>query len=131
MVVLVCGDRNWTNKEMIRSILASLPNLDLVIHGAARGADSLAAEVAVELGIEHDPHPAKWTLFGRSAGPIRNRRMLNLKPDLVIAFHDDLWGRSKGTKDCVEEAMKRGISVKVWDQATCYFQKEGVSGQTP
>jgi hypothetical protein len=43
--------------------------------------------------------PADWANHGKAAGPIRNRKMLDLKPDLVLAFHADLTN-SKGTKDC-------------------------------
>ena len=36
--------------------------------------------------------------------------MLELKPDLVVAFHSDL-ERSKGTADMVRRARKEGIEV--------------------
>ena len=54
--------------------------------------------------------PADWTKFGTKAGPIRNREMLDLQPDLVIAFHRNL-KKSKGTIDTVMEANRRGIPV--------------------
>jgi hypothetical protein len=38
--------------------------------------------------------------------------MLNTKPHLVIAFHDDI-DNSKGTKHTVTEARKRGIEVEI------------------
>jgi hypothetical protein len=38
--------------------------------------------------------------------------MLDTKPDLVIAFHEDIES-SKGTKDCIKEARRRGIAVDV------------------
>jgi hypothetical protein len=38
--------------------------------------------------------------------------MLDLKPDLVIAFHEDL-NVSKGTMDCILEANRRGIKVEI------------------
>ena len=88
------------------------PTTDTVLHGMARGADSLAARAAYELGISVIGFRARWEKFGKAAGPIRNREMLDEKPDLVIAFHDDLES-SKGTKDCVEEARRRGIPVEV------------------
>ena len=80
-----------------------------MFHGAARGADSIADEWK-HLGVDVRPYPADWTRFRKSAGPIRNRQMLDDQPDLVVAFHDDL-AASKGTKDCVEEAARRGIPV--------------------
>lgn len=86
MKVLITGSRNWTDREVIKYHLADLPADTTVIHGAARGADQLADSVARELGFEVIAVPADWTLHGRAAGPIRNQRMLEHNPDLVIAF---------------------------------------------
>ncbi len=82
-----------------------------IIHGdCPRGADALADTWREVPGLHIDPHPANWDKHGRSAGPIRNREMLKEKPDLVIAFTDDLES-SRGTKDCVTEAGRLGIPV--------------------
>lgn len=111
--VLVTGDRNWTDKEMIEHVLSLwLTPKDTLIHGAARGADILAGKAAEEFGATVLPFSADWDKYGRAAGPIRNRQMLDQKPDLVLAFHDNLKD-SKGTKDCCVEARKRKIPVFV------------------
>jgi hypothetical protein len=112
MKVLVCGDRFWTDKDKIRARLAQLPAGTIILHGAARGADSIAAGIAQSLGFEVRAFPADWNKHGKAAGPIRNREMLNEKPDLVIAFHPNL-AQSKGTKDTVGEAKRRGIPVEL------------------
>lgn len=111
--ILVSGDRNWTDKEAIRRELEKrLPCV--VIHGCARGADTLAGQVAFELGMEVVTFPAEWHLYGKAAGPRRNQTMLDLgKPDLVLAFHADL-ANSKGTKHMVEIARTAGVSVEVF-----------------
>src|SRR5712675_1055591 len=114
MRVLVCGDRKWVDKGLIRDCLHTLfaENGDylVLIEGEARGADRLARECAeedwnkVECPIKK--FPADWNNFGRTAGPIRNQQMLREgKPDLVLAFHDDL-KNSKGTKDMINRAKK-------------------------
>ena len=60
--------------------------------------------------------PANWVKYGRAAGPIRNRRMLELvPPDLVVAFHDDLES-SRGTKDMVIAARQAEIPVRLITQ---------------
>ena len=114
MKVLVCGDRNWTNREAIRAWLCKLQDWDYttVIEGEARGADTIAKEEAQRIGMRVLKYPAQWNTYGRAAGPIRNREMLDQCPDLVLAFHSDL-SKSKGTADCVREARKRGIKVEV------------------
>lgn len=109
MKILVCGDRDYTDQEKIFSILKEYPQDTEIIHGCAKGADSLAALSAQKLNFKIFPFPANWDLYGRAAGPIRNRQMLKFKPDLVLAFHDDL-AQSKGTKNMIK--MARDAKVK-------------------
>jgi hypothetical protein len=107
--VLITGDRYWDDKEFIRKRMRALEAGTIVVHGAARGADSLAGEVAEEMGFEVHPYPAAWSTFGRAAGPIRNTQMLDEEdPDIVWGFHDWIEG-SKGTRDMMRQAEKRGV----------------------
>lgn len=114
MKVLICGDRNWTDRGIIRSWIAKLQDwgYTTVIEGEARGADKIAGEEASNAGMEVISVPANWEKFGRAAGIIRNRAMLDMNPDLVLAFHSDL-SASKGTADTVREARRRNMSVIV------------------
>ena len=111
MIVLVCGSRDWNDEFKIWKELHELGENCHVIHGGCGGADSIAGDQAVSLRMKVTSFPAEWKLYGRSAGPIRNRKMLDMKPDLVLAFHSNI-EKSKGTKDCVIEAQRRGIYVK-------------------
>lgn len=116
MRVLVCGDRNWTDYDLIREHLDGLgAGPHTVIDGMARGADSLGNRAAMILWptINHLRYPAQWQRYGRGAGPVRNQQMLTEgRPDLVLAFHDDL-EHSKGTAHMVRIARKAGVSVRV------------------
>lgn len=62
--VAVTGGRGFTDIESVREALRILQGFHgdelRVIHGAAPGADSLAAAVADELGIPARAYPAKW-----------------------------------------------------------------------
>jgi SLOG family YspA-like protein len=116
--VLVTGDRNWSldnacQAEVIENLMKNYYEVGQpvrIVHGAARGVDSMADYYAVEYSLEVVRYPAEWDQYGRAAGPIRNRQMLDEKPNLVVAFHDDLRA-SKGTKDMVNQALKAGITV--------------------
>lgn len=110
MRILVCGDRDWDDEDLIGEVLNSfIPVSTTIIHGAARGADSLAGNVARKLDMEVIEFPADWKTYGRAAGPLRNQQMLfDGFPNLVIAFHDNLY-RSKGTQDMVRRAKKAFI----------------------
>lgn len=112
MKVLVCGDRRWGDLSAILARLEKLPVGTVIIEGGATGADRLAQIAAVRLGLVVAEFPAEWGKYGKRAGPIRNRRMLDEKPDLVIAFHSNL-AVSRGTKDTVNEARRRGIPVEI------------------
>lgn len=79
----------------------------VVIHGAARGADTLAAEWARDRGIPVLPFPADWDSHPRAAGPIRNAQMLREgKPDVVIAFPG-----GRGTANMIDQAERAGVPV--------------------
>ena len=79
------------------------------------------------MGFRVESFPAKWDLYGRAAGPIRNQEMLDVgKPSLVVYFHSDLKD-SKGTKDMVERATKSGIEVINGSQELPKSEKKGVS----
>jgi hypothetical protein len=117
MKVLICGSRDWTDPDLIREVLVPLVRLskigagDLtVIHGGARGADSLAGTVARSLGIPVTEFPARWNSYGKRAGYLRNVEMAEQKPDIVIAFQKD---NSTGTQMMIDIARERGIPVTV------------------
>lgn len=113
--ILVCGSRYYADAKHIRRVLAEYLPDDLetdeptVMHGDCRGADKLAHDAAVDLGFWVEAHPANWKAHGKAAGPIRNRQMLDLRPELVIAF-----GNGVGTRHTIAEASTRGIPVR-WE----------------
>jgi hypothetical protein len=112
MRVLVCGNRQWTDYELIYTRLSKLPEGTIVIHGGARGADALAGIAAKVLGLDVDCNPAEWQRYSKAAGPIRNRTMLDMKPDLVIAFNDPRVN-SCGTRNMVHQAKRRHVPIEI------------------
>jgi hypothetical protein len=116
MNLLVCGDRDWTDRDLLFDVMDGFGNQYLwdfvLVHGAARGADIMAAEWAKERSVPTLSFPAQWGEFGKGAGPIRNRQMLNLGLDLVVAFHDDI-RHSKGTRHMVTIARQAEVPVKL------------------
>lgn len=113
MKVLVCGGREFADRDAVFDALDELHEgqdgpITLLIHGAARGADSLGGEWAASRKVPVRPYPADWEKHGRAAGPKRNQQMLDEgKPDLVVAFPG-----GNGTAHMVKIATDAG--VRVW-----------------
>ena len=113
MRILVCGGRDYQDKDRVADILYPICKLILeseavtIIEGGARGADRLARDWAKSWGLPVVTFEPDWGKHGKSAGFIRNQQMLDEgKPDLVIAF---LGG--KGTAHMVASAKKAGVKV--------------------
>lgn len=81
----------------------------VIISGYASGADALGERYAQERGSLLETFPADWKVHGKAAGPIRNTKMAEVA-DALIAFWD---GKSRGTKNMIDTATKRGLKVAV------------------
>jgi YspA, cpYpsA-related SLOG family len=132
--LLVCGGRNYGETAFERNLVDTvlmaffdqwrvenmLTPLDkaeyVIITGGARGADTLAAawwwkhfewiKTHTENGVLI-VEPADWHQYGRSAGPLRNLKMLDMhKPTQVVAFPG-----GTGTADMVKRARDRAVPV--------------------
>ena len=117
MKVLVCGSRDWADPKPVISRLHALRMTALhrgealaIIHGGARGADTIAGAWGSRQRFSVQPFPADWDRNGKRAGILRNLAMLDERPDLVLAFQRN---GSRGTQHTIDEALRRGISVEV------------------
>lgn len=81
----------------------------VVVTGCADGADAIARETAAEMGVPCVVERADWAGLGRRAGPERNARIV-AGADACMAFWD---GRSPGTRDCIEQFVRAGKSVRI------------------
>jgi hypothetical protein len=112
--MLVCGSRTFSNKWLLEHVLDSFRDaLTEVIHGDATGADTLGAHWAAYQGIAVRAFPADWASEGKAAGPLRNRRMLAEKPDILVAFTDKPLSESRGTNHMVGIARAAGVETFV------------------
>lgn len=127
MKILVTGGRDYDNESCVNETLdafnLSWP-ISLIVHGNAKGADSLAGAWADARDIPHtrekytaawrDLHaPGAWIKQGKhgaynaNAGKDRNQRMLDEeKPEVVIAFPG-----GTGTADMVMRAERAKVHV--------------------
>lgn len=108
--VLVCGGRDFDDAQLFVGGMSLLPRKPTrIIHGGAKGADTMAGTWAAMNGVPCEVYQADWATYGKAAGPVRNAEMLEYgKPDAVIAFRG-----GRGTEDMVKKARKAGIEVFV------------------
>lgn len=105
MIVLVCGGRDYADKQAVYDVLDKY-DPTVVVAGGATGADSLAEDWAKSRQRAIIIFPAEWKKHGKAAGAMRNQRMLRAGPKLVIAFPG-----GNGTADMVKRARAAGVEV--------------------
>jgi hypothetical protein len=80
VVIVAAGGRDlsWPQQHIASALLQRSGGraVHLLLHGGARGADRSIGRAAQQLGWRVQSLPAEWRRYGRSAGPIRNRRLL-------------------------------------------------------
>lgn len=91
----------------------------LLVHGGAKGADTVAASYMKSNGYQVKEFRADWNKHGKSAGPIRNQEMVEFcmvstgslgeyKSAVCVAFP---LSDSIGTWDCIKRSIDHGIPV--------------------
>ena len=109
-VVLVCGGRDYSDLGQVFGVLDALHAarpITSIVHGDAPGADQLGGAWGRSREVHVTACPADWSRHGRSAGPIRNARMLSVyAPALVVAF-----AGGRGTADMVRQSKRCGVEV--------------------
>jgi len=112
MIIAVVGSRRFTSYDTLVDVLAEhVTSLDALVSGGAAGADSLARKYAIEYGLKIVEYLPEWKKYGRAAGPIRNKLIVD-DADVLIAFWDQ---KSKGTNNSIALARKKGIPTLVYD----------------
>lgn len=107
--VIVCGGRGYKDRDHIYLVLDHVHakrGISEVIHGDASGVDKISGDWARLNSIKVTACMADWKANGRAAGPIRNRFMLTLNPDGVIAFPG-----GDGTADMCSQSEKASVPV--------------------
>ena len=117
--ILVCGGRHFEDYNLLKNILDKVLQLKKltpkdveIVSGHCKGADMLGEKWAEENGANTKIFPADWALYKKSAGPIRNKQMIDyitcFSDKLVVAFVSP---NSKGTKQTIKLAKKNNIPV--------------------
>jgi hypothetical protein len=115
-IAVVTGSRELEHHGTVEGPLLDFAP-DLVMHGdCPTGADRYAGQFASLWDLPFLPFPADWKKHGKSAGPIRNRDMIQNAATLARYGHEVVVfafprGPSPGTRNCVREAVRAGLRV--------------------
>ena len=126
--VIVCGCRDWDDRERLESALSRHCADRIVGHdvqtlvfvhgdcptGADKMADDLIGRMRATWSVYTEAHQADWDTDGPAAGPLRNEKMAKLGATVCFAFWD---GKSKGTADMIRRATAHGIPVRIIPKA--------------
>jgi len=102
----VTGGRDFANESMVAAALDAMPEGAVLVHGAAKGADTLSAAYWESLGRKTESHPAKWARHGRGAGLIRNHEMVRSGIETLVSFPG-----GRGTAHMTDLCKKAGVPV--------------------
>lgn len=113
--VAIVGSRNFVNYKIFKNHVSNtLKEWGLkvsqitIISGGAKGADTLARKFAGEFDIQIIEFLPDWDKYGKTAGPIRNKDIID-KSSLIIAFPST---GGSGTQNSINLAKKANKPVK-------------------
>jgi hypothetical protein len=89
-LVIVAGggrDLDWPSDQVANTLCLAATGrpVQCLLHGGARGADAAIDQAASRLGWPVEILRPQWSLYGRGAGPVRNRQMLQRACQLATA----------------------------------------------
>jgi len=109
MRIAIVGSREYSPLSDVIDYVRSLPDDTVIITGGAKGVDQAAEAEARARGLEVVVHLADWAKYGKPAGMIRNRTVVD-DCDRLTAFWDQV---SPGTKGVIAMAAKASKLDKV------------------
>jgi hypothetical protein len=110
MKVIIAGCRHIADIAPVLEAIQRAPfgdEITEVVCGGTIGVDGNGAAWAQSKGIPVRWFRAAWSIHGKSAGPMRNRQMAEYADGLIAVWD----GASRGTKNMIHEAERRGLRV--------------------
>ena len=115
MKLAIVGCRDYVNHlefyNSLQKLLSKIDFPDCIISGGARGTDEMARLWAREMVINYIEYPAKWGEYGKVAGYLRNKEIIEIC-DKLIAFWDH---KSKGTEHSIKIAKENKKLIGIYN----------------
>jgi hypothetical protein len=103
--VIIAGSRDVNDYTLVVKTIEQSgwkDQITEVVSGCATGIDILGEQWARANNIPIKEMPARWDLYGRKAGPLRNKNMAEYA-DAAIVIWD---GKSAGTRNMIENMIR-------------------------
>jgi hypothetical protein len=133
MRLAVVGSRSLKNilqarvsaQDIMRNCVR-LNGITEIVSGGADGPDQWSEEIAVQYELWLTIHKPNWELYGKSAGFIRNKIIVE-EADYILLFWD---GSSRGTTHDLNLARKENkpYELFVWKNEGKWLRKERFGG---
>jgi len=120
MKTIIAGSRWIKDYALIDQAMASAVEIGIlpteICCGEAEGVDELGGLWAIADDLPITKFPARWKLYGKRAGPIRNQHMAKYADAAVIIWD----GKSPGTKNMIYWAKKWHLKTYLHNLETGY-----------
>lgn len=116
--IIIAGTRTFDDYALLRKTMCNLfgqvptSQMEVISGHCPTGADRHGEVFARRNGIRLTLFPADWKKYGKAAGPVRNRQMVEYAaPDgYCVIFWD---GKSRGSRNMIAEAKKAGLKTVI------------------
>ena len=103
MKTIIAGSRDFNDYEMLKEyIQQSLFKISEVVCGGAKGVDDLGLKWAIDNNKNLKIFMADWKVYGKSAGPIRNKQMAHYCDQGLIICNN----KSPGSINMIDNMVK-------------------------
>lgn len=122
--VAVVGSRDFPKLQKVRDLVAKLRDDTILYSGGADGVDTAAEEAARARGLDVKIFPVlkkDWEKFGRSAGPRRNRKIVDAiaaERGFVFVFVrvDEYGVMTPGSENVIKLCEKLNVPCRVFTE---------------
>lgn len=110
MRTIIAGSRDIVNYSILLKAIKEIDyEISTVICGKAKGVDTLGELYAKRNNIKIEYYQANWSIYGKSAGMIRNRHMAEAAESLLLIWD----GVSKGSKSMLKLAREYNLKIHI------------------
>ena len=96
-------DKDFVEEQIDRVLENIKPDKVVIVSGGAKGVDTIARQIAEERGYEIVEIIPDWETYGKKAGPMKNKEIVDLA-DMVLAIPSK---ESRGTIHTINYARSK------------------------